>query len=79
MKKDLISRFKLLLNLCRPGKHSQEGNSAKEKQYEDISIQEYDPYIEGLTKQVNIPEQNNNDNRPVSNNNSLAFNAGNNS
>jgi hypothetical protein len=79
MKKDFISQLKLLLNLCRPGKHSQKGNSAKEKEYEDITIQEYDPYIEGLTKQVNIPEQTGSKNSPPSNNHSLAFNAADNS
>lgn len=79
MKKDFISQLKLLLNLCRPGKHSQKGNSAKEIEYEDITIQEYDPYIEGLTKQVNIPEQTGSKNSPPSNNHSLAFNAADNS
>lgn len=67
MKKILSNQLKSLLNLCRPDKYPKKDHSLNKKKNlsntEDFIIQEYDPYIEGITKQANSSEQSGNYNR----------------
>ena len=78
MEKKLLSKLKSLLNLYRPEKYSKKDCSVNDQRYisniKDITIQEYDPYIEGLTKQLNNPEQSGNDNQLRSYNNAMSIN-----
>lgn len=50
MEKKLLSKLKSLLNLYRPEKYSKKDCSVNDQRYisniKDITIQEYDPYIE---------------------------------
>ncbi len=78
MKKKLLSKLKSLLNLYRSENYSKKDYSIYDQRHisdiKDITIQEYDPYIEGLTKQLNNPERSSNDNQVRSYNNKIAIN-----